>query len=272
MLSQTVLKRLTQELRVSCLLERVFGNQHRFASTKDSGPVKGAVVGIDLGTTNSSVAIVEGKQPKVLENAKWRFLSRQSQHSAALKTLIYAQEQLLVAKRQLRRDLQEQLQSKKTQLLYDSDLLNIRGIIEEAKKSLDLRCPEDRKHLLTKDKDTNMKVAWEAFAEIHKHLFLSIRLDGKQVISEEIRLRMGEIISTIWTRADPKNPSDDRFWIVRARWSTDEYRVVICLCILLGIQFAVLSNGEIRLSHVSVSDGGEDLVYTRPIDSLADLI
>merc|ERR1712213_283204 len=32
--------------------------------------VQGAVVGIDLGTTNSCVAVMEGKQPKVIENAE----------------------------------------------------------------------------------------------------------------------------------------------------------------------------------------------------------
>ena len=31
---------------------------------------KGRVIGIDLGTTNSCVAIMEGKEPKVLTNAE----------------------------------------------------------------------------------------------------------------------------------------------------------------------------------------------------------
>ena len=32
--------------------------------------MKGAVCGIDLGTTNSCVAVMEGKTPKVLENSE----------------------------------------------------------------------------------------------------------------------------------------------------------------------------------------------------------
>ena len=39
-------------------------------SMSDSKGVRGAVVGIDLGTTNSCVAVMEGKQAKVIENAE----------------------------------------------------------------------------------------------------------------------------------------------------------------------------------------------------------
>ncbi|KAH8912860.1 hsp70-like protein [Coniochaeta sp. PMI_546] len=40
----------------------------RFESTDEK--VKGAVIGIDLGTTNSAVAVMEGKIPKIIENAE----------------------------------------------------------------------------------------------------------------------------------------------------------------------------------------------------------
>lgn len=40
--------------------------QQRFNSGKVSGPV----VGMDLGTTNSCVALMEGKVPRVLENSE----------------------------------------------------------------------------------------------------------------------------------------------------------------------------------------------------------
>jgi molecular chaperone DnaK len=45
----------------------------RYNSTE--GKVQGAVIGIDLGTTNSAVCVMEGKTPRVIENAEGIFFS-----------------------------------------------------------------------------------------------------------------------------------------------------------------------------------------------------
>merc|ERR1712054_67393 len=44
----------------------------RYESTNagEGEKVQGSVIGIDLGTTNSAVAIMEGKVPKIIENAE----------------------------------------------------------------------------------------------------------------------------------------------------------------------------------------------------------
>ncbi|KAJ5112407.1 Heat shock 70 kDa protein [Penicillium argentinense] len=42
----------------------------RWNSSEGEGKVKGQVIGIDLGTTNSAVAVMEGKTPKIIENSE----------------------------------------------------------------------------------------------------------------------------------------------------------------------------------------------------------
>jgi len=53
-------------LQASILANKYNVQQHRY---KSDG-VRGAVIGVDLGTTNSCVAVMEGKQAKVIENAE----------------------------------------------------------------------------------------------------------------------------------------------------------------------------------------------------------
>jgi molecular chaperone DnaK len=40
--------------------------------------VQGPVIGIDLGTTNSAVCVMEGKTPRVIENAEGNFFLEMS--------------------------------------------------------------------------------------------------------------------------------------------------------------------------------------------------
>ncbi|KAF4215345.1 hypothetical protein CNMCM8980_006794 [Aspergillus fumigatiaffinis] len=49
---------------------RVPGASFRRWNSTEGEKVKGQVIGIDLGTTNSAVAIMEGKTPKIIENAE----------------------------------------------------------------------------------------------------------------------------------------------------------------------------------------------------------
>jgi len=54
-------------LQASLLAQKYDVMQQRSMS---DGPVRGAVIGVDLGTTNSCVAVMEGKAAKVIENAE----------------------------------------------------------------------------------------------------------------------------------------------------------------------------------------------------------
>ncbi len=45
--------------------------------------VKGSVIGIDLGTTNSAVAVMEGKVPRIIENSEGTQITIQKQKKSS---------------------------------------------------------------------------------------------------------------------------------------------------------------------------------------------
>jgi molecular chaperone DnaK len=66
-LPRQLLPRATSSFRTSALRAPLGSSWVRgYAEEK----VKGQVIGIDLGTTNSAVAIMEGKVPRIIENAE----------------------------------------------------------------------------------------------------------------------------------------------------------------------------------------------------------
>ncbi|KAF2261570.1 mitochondrial heat shock protein-like protein [Lojkania enalia] len=70
-ISRTFLPRATSAVRRAPAIRSPFGSSfvRGYAESSDE-KVKGAVIGIDLGTTNSAVAVMEGKTPRIIENAE----------------------------------------------------------------------------------------------------------------------------------------------------------------------------------------------------------
>ncbi|KAK8198043.1 mitochondrial heat shock protein-like protein [Phyllosticta capitalensis] len=70
-LSRSFLPRASALSRASPIAKAPFGSSfvRRYAE-ESTEKVKGQVIGIDLGTTNSAVAVMEGKQPRIIENAE----------------------------------------------------------------------------------------------------------------------------------------------------------------------------------------------------------
>ncbi|KAI0132168.1 hsp70-like protein [Xylariales sp. AK1849] len=67
--SRALPRATTSTVRWAAPMRKPLGSRFaRYESTE--GKVQGAVIGIDLGTTNSAVAIMEGKVPRIIENSE----------------------------------------------------------------------------------------------------------------------------------------------------------------------------------------------------------
>lgn len=74
---QTASRASTSSFRSSTQLRTPIASQFRrgYAEKVDSDEkIKGPVIGIDLGTTNSAVAVMEGKNPRIIENSEGTFI------------------------------------------------------------------------------------------------------------------------------------------------------------------------------------------------------
>jgi molecular chaperone DnaK len=58
----------------------------RYESTDAGEKVTGSVIGIDLGTTNSAVAVMEGKVPRIIENSEGKSSASHQHHHIAFLT------------------------------------------------------------------------------------------------------------------------------------------------------------------------------------------
>ncbi|KAI2734898.1 hypothetical protein DTO012A8_10038 [Penicillium roqueforti] len=71
MLPRTITRALPRAAFARTPASRLPASFRRWNSTEGGEEkVKGQVIGIDLGTTNSAVAVMEGKSPKIIENAE----------------------------------------------------------------------------------------------------------------------------------------------------------------------------------------------------------
>ncbi|EMF10776.1 heat shock protein 70 [Sphaerulina musiva SO2202] len=72
-LTRNAIPRATSSFRSSARrapLTSQFRRGYAEDTNADSGKVKGPIIGIDLGTTNSAVAVMEGKAPRIIENSE----------------------------------------------------------------------------------------------------------------------------------------------------------------------------------------------------------